>query len=81
MLDYNAVVIGRVGIISKAVLAALRKYSEDESRTVPLLGLPPKLIYRVEDEGRETLTTDPVEVRHLTRDRRDATVDVIPVVA
>jgi hypothetical protein len=81
MLDYNAVVIGRVGIISKAVLAALRNHTEDESRTVPLLGLPPKIIYRVEDDGHETLTTDPVEVRHLTRNRNDATVDVIPVVA
>jgi hypothetical protein len=81
MLDYNAVVIGGVGIISKAVLAALRKHSEDETRIVPLLGLPPKIIYRVEDEGRETLTTDPVEVHQLTRDRREARVDVIPVVA
>jgi len=81
MLDYNAVVIGGVGIISKAVLAALRSYREDEARTVPLLGLPPKIIYRVADEGRETLTTDPVEVRHLTRNRHAATVEVIPVVA
>ena len=81
MLDYNAVVIGRVGIVSKAVLAALRTNDEDQTRTVPLLGLPPKLIYRVADEGREMLTTDPVEVHHLTRNRRDATVEVIPVVA
>jgi hypothetical protein len=81
MLDYKAVVVGRVGIISKAVLAALRTYSEDEQRIVPLLGLPPKIIYRVEDDGLETLTTDPVEVRHLTRNRHDATVDVIPVFA
>jgi len=81
MLDYNAVVIGRVGIVSKAVLAALRAHTEDEARTVPLLGLPPKIIYRVKDNGRETLTTDPVEVHHLTRNRQDATVDVIPVVA
>lgn len=81
MLDYNAVVIGRVGIISKAVLAALKAHTEDEQTIVPLLGLPPKLIYRVEDEGHETLTTDPVEVHHLTRNRHDAKVDVIPVVA
>jgi hypothetical protein len=80
MLDYKAVVVGRVGIISKAVLAALRTYSEDEQRIVPLLGLPPKIIYRVEDDGLETLTPDPVEVHHLTRNRHDATVDVIPVV-
>jgi hypothetical protein len=81
MLDYNAVVIGGVGIISKAVLAALRSYTDEERRTVPLLGLPPKIIYRVAEGGHETLTTDPVEVRHLTRNRKDATVDVIPVIA
>jgi len=81
MLDYNAVVIGRVGIVSKAVLAALRTHDADQTRTVPLLGLPPKLIYRVADNGRETLTTDPVEVHHLTRGRHGATVEVIPVVA
>jgi len=81
MLDYNAVVIGRVGIVSKAVLAALRSYTDDEAQVVPLLGLAPKIIYRIEDNGRETLTTDPVQVHHLTRDRRDAVVDVIPVVA
>ena len=81
MFDYNAVVIGDVGIVSKAVLAALRSHTADEPRTVPLLGLPPKIIYRVKDTGRETLTTDPVEVHHLTRNRRGVTVDVLPVIA
>lgn len=81
MLDYNAVVIGRIGVISKAVLTALRTYSADEIETVALLGLPPKMIFRVTDRGQSTLTTDPVEVRHLTRGHDDAEVEIIPVVA
>jgi hypothetical protein len=81
MVDYKAVVVGGVGIINKAVLAALRPYEAHEMEAVPLLGLPPKLIYRVRDGAFNRLTTDPVDVRHMTRAHRDATVEIIPVIA
>ena len=81
MLDYKAVVIGRIGVINKAILGALRDYHVDGMEAVPLLGLPPKVIYRVTEHGRSTLTTDPVEVRHLTRGHDEAEVEIIPVIA
>lgn len=38
-----------------------------------------RLVYRVAYPGTETFVTDPVDVYRLTREHRDASVEVLPV--
>ena len=49
------------------------------ARRVRWYGLPPKLVFRVRDDSLDRFVVDPVEVRHLVRDRPLARVTVIPI--
>lgn len=38
-----------------------------------------RLVYRVAYPGHETYVTDPVDVYRITREHRDASVEIVPV--
>ena len=54
--------------------------SIDEAETVRTYALWPKYVFRIDFEGGHELTTDPVDVRRVTRNHPNADVAVIEVV-
>ena len=80
-MSYTALVLNDRAFTSRAGFAGMPLLDATDGELMPLFGLPPKFIYRVDDGDFHALATDPVEVHLLTRDRRSATVEVVPVVA
>ena len=80
-MNYTALVLNDKAFTSLAGFAGMPLLDATEGEMMHLVGLPPKFIYRVDDGDFHALATDPVEVHRLTRERRSATVEVVPVVA
>ena len=60
-------------------LEAKEHVSESQAERLSVFFPLPRMVYRVLFGGRSRLTTDSVEVRKLTKNHPEATVEVIPV--
>lgn len=80
MKSSKVYVFGTRGYNSKSALHADAHVKAKKTVKVKRLGLPPKIIYRVDYGNESRHCLDTVEVSHLTKAHPEATVQILPVV-